>query len=191
MAVVEIEETELLNYRNITAAVQKMLQNPQTRSKILEAQKIINPNAVIPELDAQKPVLTAVSALTEEVKALKKQREDDQAAITQEKALDGLKAKWAKGQAKACQAGYTAEGLKALEDFMEENGVADHMIAMPAFEKLNPPSAPIDTSGASFDRFQSMQRGEDDTKLLLEGNEQQFLTKRIKDTLSGIRNGNL
>ena len=192
MATVEIDETELVNYRNITSAVQKMLANPQTRGKLLEAQKIINPNAVIPEIDSAKPVYEALDSVRAELKAVKEQREADLAETRKEKAMEGLRQKWEAGRVKARRAGYTVEGLQSLEAFMEEKGVADHEVAMPAFEKLHPPQDMVDTSGSGkFDVFGGIKNDGEDTKLLLEGNEQQFLNKRIRDTLTGIRTGNL
>lgn len=188
---VEIDETELLRLRTVTAAVQKMLSNPGARSKLLAAQKEAQPDAVIPEIDSAKPVYEALGKVTDELKALKTQREEDIAASKQEKAMAELTAKWEKGRSVARRAGYTEDGLQALEAFMETNGVADHMIAMPAFERLNPPQAPVADGGSRFDVFSGVKGGEDDTKLLLDGNEQQFLTKRIRDTLSSVRTGNL
>lgn len=192
MAVVEIDETELVNYRNITNAVQKMLANPQTRGKLLEAQKIINPNAVIPELDSQRPVMEAVGKVNAELAEMKKQREEDKAEQQKEKTLASLTAQWESGRAKARRAGYTAEGIDQLEQFMEQKGVVDHEIAMPAFERLNPPSSAVDATGSSrFDPFQSMKNDGDDMKLLLDGDDQHFLNKRIKETLAGVRSGSL
>lgn len=191
MALVEIDETELVNYRNITGAVQKMLANPQTRSKLLEAQKIINPNAVIPEIDSAKPVYEALDSMKAELKAAKEQREADLAEARKEKAMEGLRSKWEAGRIKARKAGYTEEGMQLLEAFMEEKGVADHEVAMPAFERLHPQQDMVDTSASGkFDVFGGIKQ-DDDTKMLLEGNEQQFLNKRIRDTLSGVRTGNL
>ena len=190
MALVEIDETELVNHRNITGLVNRMLQNPAARARVLEARKIIDPNVSIPELDSQKPVITAVTALSDEIKALKKQQEEDKAASAHEKTMSSLKAKWDLGQAKARRAGYTAEGLKSLEDFMEENGIADHAIAMPAFEKLHPPAEPISATSTSFDRIKKITTGGDDMNLLLEGKERQFVDKRIQDALAAVRSGN-
>lgn len=189
MALVEIDETELLNYRNITTAVQKMLANPKTRPMLLEAQKTINPNAVIPELDAAKPVFAAVNAMNEKVKALEAQREADKAEAQKEKTLTALRSQWEEGRAKARRAGYTTEGLEQLEQFMETKGIADHEIAMPAFERLNP-QAPVESAGGNrFDPFRSMKGEGDDMKLLLDGDDQHFLNKRIKETLAGVRAG--
>ena len=192
MPTVEIDETELLQYRNITGAVQKMLANPITRTKLLEAQKIINPNAVIPEIDSQKPLNDAIGSLNKTVEDLKKDIEARDSKAKEEKALDALRSKWEAGRAKARRAGYTAEGIEALEKFMEDNGVADHMIAMPAFERENPPAKSIDATGSNrFDVLHSVRPEGDDMKLLVDGDERQFLNKRINETLAGIRSGNL
>ena len=50
------------------------------------------------------------------------------------------------GRAVARQEGYTDEGLRDLEQFMQDNGIADHALAMPAFERANPPPEPVMTS---------------------------------------------
>jgi hypothetical protein len=192
MPKVEIDETELVQYRNIAGAVQKMLANPQTRGKLLEAQKIINPNAVIPEIDAQKPLHDAIGSLNKKIDDLAKDAETRESKAKEEKALTDLRTRWEAGRAKARRAGYTADGLDALEKFMEENGVADHAIAMPAFERENPPATAMDASGGNrFDVLRSVKPDGDDMKLLVDGDERQFLNKRINETLSGIRSGNL
>lgn len=191
MANVEIDENELMNYRQIAGAMQKMLAHPQTRRKILEAQKTINPNAVIPEIDAAAPINAALQAVNEEVKSVRKLTEDMLASAEKDKTMRVLEAKWETGRSAARRAGYTAEGIEALEKFMEDNGVAEHVIAMPAFERLNPPASSVKPSGSHFEMLQnSLATGEDDTKLLLEGNDRQFLNKRISQALSDVRSGN-
>ena len=191
MPTVEIDETELVNYRNIAGAVHKMLGNPKTRSMLLAAQKEINPNAIIPELDAAKPVMEALAKQNEELAALRKQREDDRAELETEKKLNAMKSQWEAGRAKARRVGYTAEGIQQLEAFMEEKGVADHEVAMPAFEKLNPPASAVDNSASGKFDVKNFKNDGDDMKALLEGDEQGFLNKRINETLAGIRSGNL
>ncbi len=153
MPKVEIDETELMNYRNISNAVQKMLANPKTRTKILEAQKEINPDAIIPELDANKPVLEALNSIKSELDEVKKTSAADKEAAAKDKAVADMTRKWEAGRALARRAGYTEDGLQALEAFMEANGVADHKIAMPAFERDNPPQAPVEGGNSRFDVF--------------------------------------
>lgn len=187
MAVVEVDETELLNMRNITGAMQRMLANPKTRPAILRAQKLLNPDAVIPELDATEGFSNELTSLREETQKTRQMIEEDKADREKQKNLDALTRQWESGRVRARKAGYTLEGLEALEKFMEERGVADHEIAIPAFERINPPAAPVDASQGGFNVFTRDFKKDDDMKLLLEGNEQQFLNKRVKDTLNEIR----
>lgn len=190
MALVEIDENELMNFRQVAGAMQKMLSNPKTRSKILEAQKIINPNVSIPEIDSAEPIRAALAEIQKESDETRKMLADDKAERETEKNLHALRNRWEAGQSVARKAGYTDEGLKALEDFMEANGIADHKLAMPAFERENPLPAPAENSKSGFDAFRASAPKDDDMKLLLEGNDQQFLSKRISQTLSDVRSGN-
>lgn len=187
MALVEMDEAEVLNLRKIAGTVQKMLANPETRGRILEAQKILNPDAIIPEIDATKPLRAEIAKASQSVEDLKKVIADEKAERAQERVMEKLKSKWDEGRAVARKAGYTADGLEALEKYMEEKGVADHEIAMASFEKLHPPEAPVDTTSNRFDAFTTMPKDGDDMKLLLSGNDREFTAKRIKETLSNIR----
>lgn len=189
MAQVEIDETEYTNLRNIAGAMQKMLANPKTRSKVLEAQKLINPDAIIPELDATRPVFEKLDEVNAKVSELTKQLADEKTAAKDEKARAALEAQWEKSRVKAVQAGYTSEGIDALEKYMVEKGVVDHEVAMPSFEKMHPPETLIAHSADRFDVFSGLvPAGEtDDVNLLLSGNDSQFLNKRIKDTLTSVR----
>ena len=155
MAQVELDETEYKNLQNIAGAMQRMLANPKTRSKILEAQKIINPDAIIPELDANKPVLDKLEAVTADLAEAKKSWAEEKAAAKEAQQRAALESAWSNSRAKALQAGYTAEGIDALEKFMVEKGIVDHEVAMPAFEKLNPPQKMIDQGDGRFDQEQT------------------------------------
>ena len=52
----EIEESELLAHRNVTALFNEMLANPAVRSQLLPLVKKTRPNAAIPEVDAAAPL---------------------------------------------------------------------------------------------------------------------------------------
>jgi hypothetical protein len=186
---VEIDETEYTNLRNIAGTMQKMLANPKTRSKVLEAQKIINPDAIIPEIDSTKPVFEKIDAVSEQVGKLAQQLADEKQAAKEEKQRAALEASWEKSRQKAVKAGYTSEGVEALEKYMIEKGVVDHEVAMPSFERLHPPETLVTHSADRFDAFTGLMPTDDkdDTKLLLEGNETGFMNKRIKDTLAAVR----
>lgn len=189
MSQIEIDETEYKNLQSIAGTMQKMLANPKTRSKIQEAHKIINPDAVIPEIDAVKPVFEKLDAVTAKLGEVEKSLAEERAAAKEEKQRASLEAAWEKSRAKAIQSGYTAEGVEALEKFMIEKGIVDHEVAMPAFERLNPPQKMIDHGDGRFDAFTGLAPSDDkdEVNLLLNGQETQFLNKRIGETLKAVR----
>jgi hypothetical protein len=94
------------------------------------------------------------------------------------------------GRALAREAGWTDEGLKSLEEWMEQKGVADHEIAIPAFERENPPAEPI-ASGSSHRAWLAQpQRAADpaaELKVLFDGDENAFLHRSIESALREIR----
>lgn len=189
MANKEIDETELMNYQQLASAMQKMLSKPEARKLLLQAQKLANPEAVIPELDALKPVQEAISEVKKEADEVRQQLKKEREDRDNEKALDAMRSKWEKGRSAARSAGYTEEGLQKLEKFMEENVIADHKLAMPAFERLNPPEAPVESSTSNFDLLRKLPKDSEDTKSLFEGDFEGFTAKRIKETLTDIRSG--
>lgn len=191
MANVEIDEVELMNMRQVTGAVQKILANPAARKKLLEAQKDINPNAVIPELDQAKPFQDALAKTNEELAALRKQRDEDKAEAVKEKNLAALTSQWEAGRSKARKSGYTDDGLQALEKFMEEKGVADFDVAMAAFEKLNPPQETVAPAGGRFDLIGRVNDNSDTMKRLLEshGQDNFAVGSLVNQALSDVRTG--
>ena len=74
---VEIDENELAGLKSLQSTVQKWLGNPGARRKILEAQKVLDPNIVIPELDAAKPLEEALAKMDEKLSTLDKRLSKD------------------------------------------------------------------------------------------------------------------
>lgn len=189
MALVEIDETELAAHRQVTATMNKLLNNPKTRRQILEAQKALNPELVIPELEAAAAVQGDVSKLSEQLAALQKSMEDDKAEREQQARLSELQSKWDQGRAKLRAQGYTDEGLATVEKFMEEHGVADHVLAAAAHEKLYPPVEPVKSIGGNrFDLFEPENRTGEHMKALFENPDNPMaLDSIINDTLRQVR----
>ncbi len=90
------------------------------------------------------------------------------------------------GRAVAREAGYTDEGLRELEQFMQDNGVFDHTIAMPAFERANPPPEPIMTGSQRWN-FTENPQSQPDLKALFDGNEEAFLGVAIPAAIRHVR----
>lgn len=186
MPPVEIDETELANYRQVAGAMQQMLANPQTRRKVLEAQKILRPDAVIPELDAAKPVLDEIAALSKRFDDFRAETTKERDTREEKDRLNSLKGRWSQGQAVAKAQGYDSDGLKALESFMEEHGIADHDIAIPAFERKHPPAQPVSATSPRLYPSIGDMKSDDSMKLLLEDPDQ-YLAKIVPDTLRELR----
>lgn len=191
MANIEVDEVEYKSMQQVVGAVQKMLANPAARKKVLEAQKDINPNAVIPELDATRPFQEAISRVEKGLEDIKKSQEEARAEAEKKEKLAALTHAWEEGRVKARSAGYTKEGLESLEKFMEEKGIADFDVAMAAFEKLNPPAEQVAPAGNRFDVFGQMREGNDTLKALLDsrGEDAHAIGKLIHQTLSEVRTG--
>src|SRR5574337_1263076 len=99
MPKIEVEESDFLSGKAVVDVVAKMMSNPAARRKVQEARKLVDPNAVIPEIDAAKPYeekLDALAkALDEEKAARLKEKEEREASEKQGE----LKSRWSKGQA--------------------------------------------------------------------------------------------
>ncbi|MDE2472855.1 MAG: hypothetical protein KGL35_30090, partial [Bradyrhizobium sp.] len=162
MALVEIDESELRSHRAVTEAMQKLLSNPKTRGQLLRLQKEVNPDVVIPEVDAVEPFQAEVGEVKNALAEMKKMLADEQAAREAEKKQAELRASWDRGRTKLRNSGYTDEGLTAVEAFMEEQGIANHEVAAAAYERLHPPQTPVRAAATpGFDIFDSRNRNDD------------------------------
>jgi hypothetical protein len=148
MAKIEVDEAEYNRMAALTAVASKIVADPKARRKLEEAHKLVDPNAATPALDAEKNQLEPVNALktelTEQIAALKKEREDEKreqllASISgkQEAAFSRLKS----------QHKYTDEGIAAVRKLMEDKGLLDVDDAVAIFERSNPPQVPTTPSG--------------------------------------------
>ena len=189
MALVEVDETELAAHRQVTATMNKLLNNPKTRRQILQAQKDLNPELVIPELEATVAVQGEVSKLAERLDAMAKAQDDERAERVKADRLAKLQGDWDKGRSKLRAQGYTDEGLTAVEKFMEDRGIADHEVAAAAHEKMFPPSEPIKSVGGNrFDIFEPENRSSDHMKALFENPDNPMaLDALVNDTLRQAR----
>lgn len=149
MAKVEIDETEFQNSTKLRDTVAAILKNPSARRKMLEAQKEVFPDSVIPELDAAKPVADAVEAVKKEFADFKKAQEEQRAKDEQDRLDRDRTSKWTAGQQRLRERGLTDEGIKAVEDLMVAKGIADHDDGFIIFERLHPPQTPAVSSSGS------------------------------------------
>jgi|SRR5215831_10494138 len=187
MATVEVDETELATYKQVFTAVRQGLANPKTRGKLLEVQAELTPEAALPEVTLGKALGEFKSEILGELAKFREESAKDKEERRADEQRQRLTRQWEDGRATARTQGYTAEGLEQLEKFMEEEGIAKHANAIPAFERLNPPAQPVETGGSRWDFFGAKETQPPDIKALLEGNEDAFLGPAITSTLQQIR----
>jgi hypothetical protein len=189
MPPVEIDETELANFRNIQQVLAQIERNPQARALAQQAVSIAAPERAGPEIKLRADFGQAIGEIKEMISGFaenqKKEKEEADAA----KSREALERRWVSGRTKARDAGYnTKEGLDALESFMEEKGIADHEVAIPAFERLHPPPEPVMTGGNGWNFFAPETKEAPDLKPLFDGNEDAFLGPAIANAINEVRN---
>ncbi len=192
MAKIEVEESELAALQRVNKFAESALGNPKTRADMLRIQKTLNPDAVIPELDATESVMSVVKSLKDEIAADREARkkEADTEAETRRNAT--LAAKMQAGQEFLAKKGYNADGIKKIEDLMLAENIGSYAAGLALFEQMNPPAAPSDSSrtsrfGASFDdNFQAS----DDYKALWEsqGQDENWLQQSLATVRKEFRN---
>ena len=190
MALVQIDEAELLAHRSVVASVNGMLANKDSRALLLQSQKLANPNAIIPELDAQAPLQAEIA----EMRAWRKEQESLAAADRAERAQEAQIAKFEKGweqQKSSLRAeGWRDEGIAAIEAHAQKIGVADLSIAAAHWEKLNPPAEPAQPNGSGSWGFFDNQSGNDDfveKMIASRGEDEAALNAEIRATLADVR----
>jgi hypothetical protein len=74
---------------------------------------------------------------------MKKEREDEK----KQRTLDGIAVKQTEGLAKLRRAGYTDEGVAAVQKLMDDKGLLDVDDAVAIFERNHPPQTPVTPGG--------------------------------------------
>lgn len=189
MALVEIDDATLAAQQQVVSTMQKLLNNPKTRRQILQAQKELDPNLVIPELDVAEPFRGEISEVRSTLAELQKSLAEERAEREAREARAQLQERWNSGRSKLRANGYTDEGMSEVEKFMEEKGIADHEIAAAAFERLHPPSEPVRSVGSNrFDIFEPENRSSEHMKALFANpDDSMALDALINDTLRQVR----
>ncbi len=149
MPTVEVDELQLQQSTKLRQAFEALMKNPKSRRKVLEAQRIIEPDAKIPELDEPDPLEAATKPLADKVAELQKQIEDDKAARERDGRLSQLQTLKDTGIKKLREQRYTDDGIKAIEKIMEDKGILDPLDAAAIFDRDHPPQAPVQQSGGT------------------------------------------
>ena len=147
MPKVEIDEEDVRRYARLEGAVNTLWANPKARELIQQAQKIVDPNAKTPDLDAKQQMLAPVEAVTKEFRDYVAKTETEKAEAAKNAKMAEIQGRHAAGIAELRRQKYTDEGIKKIEALMEEKGILDPLDAAAIFERSNPPPTPIAPTG--------------------------------------------
>lgn len=149
MPTVEVDELQLQQSNKLKQTVESWLKNPKARRKVLEAQKLVDPKAEIPELDEPDPIEALRAESSAQIAALQKKIDDDAAARERDGRIQQLQSLKDTGIKRLREQRYTDDGIKAVEKIMEEKGILDPLDAAAIFERDHPPQMPVAQSGGS------------------------------------------
>jgi len=162
MPTVEIDELEFQQNKTLRDTITKMMANPKSKRKLLEAEKILNPEKKIPEIDDPNPTEEALKAQSKAFEDYKKEQEEREAKRDTEDKIRSLKAQKDEGISKLRRDGWMKEAIEEVEKIMDDKGILDPEIAAAYYEKQHPPQDPIMPGGSSTFNFVEPTDNQDD-----------------------------
>ena len=187
MALIEIDEAELAAKNRVVKWTNDVLANPKTRKRALQLAQDIDPNFTAPELEQDAQIDARLNAIEKLIRDDQEARSAADSAARTEREKNQLEQRWLTGRASLREAGYTDEGVGKIEEFMQEHGIVDHGIALPAFERLNPRPVPPATRDNRWGFFDAKTTESPDLKPLFEARDEDFLRTQIASTLAEVR----
>ena len=184
MPMVEVDELQIQQSNKLKQTVENWLKHPKAKRKILEAQKLVDPKADIPELDEPDPIEALRTESAEKIAALEKKIADDAASRERDGRLAQLQTLKDEGIKKLRGQRYTDDGIKAVEKIMEEKGILDPLDAAAIFERDHPPQAPVQQTGSGGWNFGELPASTDDA-------DEKYVDQLLKAGKNGISDGAL
>ena len=150
----------------------------------------IDPQAITPDLDADEEKAKITGSMETKLAELQAQIAADKAEREKNEGLAALNKKWTEGQQALRDQRYTPEGIAAVEKFMEERGIADHLVAAAYLEKQNPPQEIM--SPRAFGGFNFVEQPKDEDaflKALLEskGDDDNAVLRAASEAIGEVR----
>ena len=133
----EIDEAEFYNAKQLQATVQKLMAHPKAALLVEQARKMVEPDAPTPRLDQDKIANEPLTKMQEKIDALQKKIDEDSAERSKNEKLTALQKRIDDGNTRLMSEGWTKDGLKALNEFRENEGILDPVAAAAYYEKLN------------------------------------------------------
>jgi hypothetical protein len=186
MPMIEVDELQLQQSNKLKQTVETWLRNPKAKRKILEAQKLVDPKADIPELDEPDPLEEVKAATAKEIADLKKQIEDDRLKRETDGRIAQLQMLKDNGIKKLrTEHRYLDDGIKAIEKIMEDKGILDPLDAAAIYERDHPPQDPIQQTGSGGSwNFGELPSSTDDA-------DEKYVDQLLKAGKNGLSDGAL
>lgn len=189
MPLVEIDEEEVRQNRQLRGVVTKLLANPKAKLLVQQAQKMVDPTAVTPELDQQGAIAEPVSEMQKRLDAMEKQLKDRDSEAEKTATLTSLSSKIEAGITKLREDGWTDDGIAGVRKIMDEQGLINPAIAAAYFEKQHPPQQVAQPSGSGAWNF--MEQAPDaasDLKALIENKGEGLVVDKLaREALNEVR----
>lgn len=164
MATIEIDELELQNLKRVRDTVAKIAAQPEGKKLMQKAHKLVDPNAVTPDLDEDEKKAATQNEWQKKFDELQAKIESDKAEREKNETLARLNAKFEAGREELRKRRYTPDGIAAVEKVMEERGIPDHVIIADHLEKQNPPQEVM--SPRAFGGFNFIEQPKDEDAFL-------------------------
>ncbi len=190
MAKIEIDETEYAELSRVANVAKLIGGNPQAREMLQQAVALAAPDHAGPEIRIRQEVAERLGGIEKTIGDFISAQQTEKAERRADDERRALENRWTASRGRARQAGYTEEGLQQLEDFMEKNGVADHELAIPAFERLHPPPEPVMSGGSRWNFFDQTEADGGDAILksfMDTDNDEAFLGAMVPRALKDVR----
>ena len=194
MAKIEVDEEEYARQKRVYDTLAKIVADPKRKAKLEALHKEVDPNVPTPTLEAEKALNEPVEAIRKEFADFKKSQEDDRAKRTEEDQRAALTTRFETGRGKLRAANWTDDGIKAVEDLMEKQGILDHEIAAAYIEKQNPPQPPAMPGGTGSWNFLDIPAEDKDadikrliTQTALKESSDSVTDKMARDALNEFR----
>lgn len=190
MATVEIDEAEFANLKRVRDTVAKIAAQPEGKKLMQKAHKLVDPNAVTPDLDEDEKKIAAQTEWQKKFEDLQSKIDAKDAEREKNEKLASLNSKMESGRRALRDAGWTKEGIEGVEKLMEDKGILDHEIAAAFIEKQNPPQEVM--SPRAFGGFNFVEQPKDEDaflKALLDskGDDDNAVLRAAADAVSDLR----
>lgn len=195
MPKIEVDELEYNQSKALRDVVSKIMSDPKRAAKIEELRLEVEPNSPTPHLNQLKANQEPVDALKKQISDLEKKLSEEKSEGERTAKLAALQSKVDAGNAQLLKEGWTPDGIKALTEFREKEGILDPVHAAAVYEKLNGPQVtPMQPSsgvgGWNFVDPPKEGADADNLKKLLEtrGESESLTMKMAHDALNDFRN---